>query len=137
MSEFIWPIRVYYEDTDSGGVVYHANYIKFMERARTEWLRSLALEQDEISDEYGIIFAIHSLSIRYVLPALFNEQLLVKTTVEKITRVSIAFSQDIVRQDKAKKEQVIAQGNVKVVSLDRQTKKPKPLPKQLYENMLG
>ncbi|MEJ1461927.1 MAG: YbgC/FadM family acyl-CoA thioesterase, partial [Candidatus Sedimenticola sp. (ex Thyasira tokunagai)] len=58
MMEFIWPVRVYYEDTDSGGVVYYANYLKFMERARTEWLRQLGFEQDELLEKEGILFAV-------------------------------------------------------------------------------
>ena len=67
-NEFLWPIRVYYEDTDSGGVVYYANYLKFMERARTEFLRSLGFEQDQLKQEQGIIFAVHSLSAQYTTP---------------------------------------------------------------------
>ncbi len=133
MSEFIWPVRVYYEDTDSGGVVYHSNYLKFMERARTEWLRSMHLEQDDIVNEYGILFVIHSLAINYLKPALFNDALLVKTSVQKLTRASIVFQQFIVRQDDDGKEQVLTQGTVKVVSLGVEQKKPVPLPEAVYD----
>lgn len=133
MSEFIWPVRVYYEDTDSGGVVYHSNYLKFMERARTEWLRSMHLEQDDIVNEYGILFVIHSLAINYLKPALFNDALLVKTSVQKLTKASIVFQQFIVRQDDDGKEQVLTQGTVKVVSLGVEQKKPVPLPEAVYD----
>ncbi len=133
MSEFIWPVRVYYEDTDSGGVVYHSNYLNFMERARTEWLRSMQLEQDDIANEYGILFVVHSLSIDYLKPALFNEALLVKTSVQKLSRASIVFEQLIVRSDNEGNEQVLTKGMVKVVSLGIKQNKPVPLPKPVYE----
>ena len=80
---FLWPIRVYYEDTDAGGVVYHANYLKFMERARSEWLRSLGIEQDELREQNGVIFAILSAQVDYLLPAKFNDELLVSSEVIK------------------------------------------------------
>ena len=133
MSEFIWPVRVYYEDTDSGGVVYHSNYLNFMERARTEWLRSMQLEQDDIISEYGILFVVHSLSIAYLKPALFNEALLVKTSVQKLSRASIVFEQLIARQDDEGNEQILTKGTVKVVSLGVEQKRPVPLPKAVYE----
>ena len=134
MNEFIWPVRVYYEDTDSGGVVYHSNYLNFMERARTEWLRSMHLEQDDIVNEYGILFVVHSLSINYLKPALFNEALLVKTAIQKLTKASIVFEQLIVRKnDTTNEEQILTKGLVKVVSLGVAQKKPVPLPKPVYD----
>ncbi|MCW8931181.1 MAG: tol-pal system-associated acyl-CoA thioesterase [Gammaproteobacteria bacterium] len=133
MSEFIWPVRVYYEDTDSGGVVYHSNYLNFMERARTEWLRTMHLEQDEIVNEYGILFVVHSLSIDYLKPALFNEALLVKTRVQKLSRASIVFEQFIIRKDDEENEQILTKGMVKVVSLGVEQNRPVPLPKPVYE----
>jgi len=72
---FHWPIRVYYEDTDSGGVVYHANYLNYMERARTEWLRNLGFEQDILLQQYGLIFAVRAIDIDYIKPAQFNNEL--------------------------------------------------------------
>ena len=74
---FRMPLRVYYEDTDSGGVVYYANYLRFMERARTEWLRALGFEQDHLIRDEGILFAVRSASLEYHRPARFNDQLLV------------------------------------------------------------
>ena len=71
-------MRVYYEDTDAGGVVYHSNYLNFMERARTEWLRSLGFEQTALKDELGIIIVIHSLNITFNSPARFNDVLTIK-----------------------------------------------------------
>lgn len=138
MNEFIWPVRVYYEDTDSGGVVYHSNYLNFMERARTEWLRSMQLEQDEIAAQYGILFVVHSLSINYLKPALFNQALLVKTRIEKLSRASIVFEQLIVRQTQDsqtedRQEEILTRGTVKIVSLGIEQKRPVALPKAIYE----
>lgn len=134
MNEFIWPVRVYYEDTDSGGVVYHANYLNFMERARTEWLRSLHLEQDEISAEYGVLFVVHSLSVNYLKPALFNEALLVKTKIQKLSRASIIYEQYIVRRaEQGDTEQVLTTAVVKIVSVSKPLAKPVRIPKEIYE----
>lgn len=91
--EFSWRVRVYYEDTDSGGVVYYANYLKFMERARTELLRSIGFEQDKIQQELGIIFAVHSANIQYKKPARFNDELNVVTSITSLGKASIHFKQ--------------------------------------------
>jgi len=93
--EFSWPVRVYYEDTDSGGVVYYANYLKFMERARSELLRSIGYEQDQLQQELGIIFAVHSANIQYKKPAKFNNELNVFTSVTSLGKASIDFKQSI------------------------------------------
>ena len=93
--EFSWPVRVYYEDTDSGGVVYYANYLKFMERARTELLRSMGYQQDQLQQELGIIFAVHSANIQYKKPARFNNELNVLTSVTSLGKASIHFKQSI------------------------------------------
>ena len=96
--EFSWPVRVYYEDTDSGGVVYYANYLKFMERARTELLRSIGFEQDKIQQELGILFAVVSANIQYKKPARFNDELNVITSITSLGKASISFKQSIYRE---------------------------------------
>jgi len=96
--EFSWPVRVYYEDTDSGGVVYYANYLKFMERARTELLRSIGFEQDKIQQELGILFAVISANIQYKKPARFNDELNVITSITSLGKASIRFKQSIYRE---------------------------------------
>jgi len=93
--EFSWPVRVYYEDTDSGGVVYYANYLKFMERARTELLRSIGYQQDQLQQELGIIFAVRSANIQYKKPARFNDELNVVTSISSLGKASIHFKQTI------------------------------------------
>ena len=95
LTEFSWPVRVYYEDTDSGGVVYYANYLKFMERARTELLRSIGYQQDQLQQELGIIFAVHSANIQYKKPARFNDELNVVTSINALGKASIRFKQSI------------------------------------------
>lgn len=133
MSEFIWPVRVYYEDTDSGGVVYHSNYLNFMERARTEWLRSLQLEQDDIVNEHGIMFVVRSVSIDYIKPALFNDALIVKSTLKKLGKASLVFEQVIMRQDSIQDEdEMLTKAMVKVASFSVIQKKPAAMPEAVY-----
>ena len=84
MAEFVWPVRVYYEDTDAGGVVFYANYLKFMERARTEWLRAAGVEQDALLAETGLLFVVVEVNVRYHKPARFND--LLDVTVVPVDR---------------------------------------------------
>ena len=127
---FLWPIRVYYEDTDAGGVVYHANYLKFMERARSEWLRSLGIEQDELRDNDGVIFAILSAQVDYLLPAKFNDELFVSSEVIKKGKASITIEQEVVRET-----QVLCKGIIKVATLDGQSFRPKAMPDEVYKKI--
>lgn len=127
---FLWPIRIYYEDTDGGGVVYHTNYMKFMERARTEWLRNLGFEQDELRDKNGVIFAVRSAQVDYFLPAKFNDELMVSSRVIKKGKASIIIEQDVIR-----KSQVLCKGIIKVATLDDKSFRPKAMPERLYEQM--
>ncbi|BDZ74118.1 MULTISPECIES: tol-pal system-associated acyl-CoA thioesterase [Methylophaga] len=123
MQEFVWPIRVYYEDTDSGGVVYHSQYLNFMERARTEWLRSLGIEQSTLRHEQGLLFAVHSMQINYRRPAVFNDALHVTSRLQKRAGASIVFEQSIYRG-----EELLCDALVRVASLDAETFRPKPIP---------
>ena len=94
---FHWPVRVYWEDTDAGGVVYYANYLKFMERARSEWLRSQGFEQDVLRDEAGVVFVVRRVEIDYLSPARFNEQLDVSVSLHEAGRASFSVRQELVR----------------------------------------
>lgn len=94
---FTWPIRVYYEDTDAGGVVYHAQYLKYLERARTEWLRAAGVEQDALLAEQGVVFAVTHIDLRYRRPARFNEALTVSVVPTRCGRARIAFEQAVAR----------------------------------------
>ena len=93
------PIRIYYEDTDAGGVVYHANYLKFAERARTEWLRELGLEQRILHDEYGILFVVRHLEIDYQKAGKLDDELIVETHLQELGNASITMQQTILRAD--------------------------------------
>ena len=131
-NEFLWPVRVYYEDTDSGGVVYYANYLKFMERARTEMLRSFGFEQDQLIDEQGIIFAVHSLSVQYKKPAVFNDELIVKTKISHCGRASFDFSQSVVR---ASDESLLCEADIKVACINALKFTPMVIPEIMLKKI--
>ncbi|MDH5436338.1 MAG: tol-pal system-associated acyl-CoA thioesterase [Gammaproteobacteria bacterium] len=132
MSEFIWPIRVYYEDTDSGGVVYYANYLKFMERARTECLRSAGFEQDVLREKDGIIFAVRSVSIDYLKPAQFNNLLNVISKITKCGRASLTFKQDIKKEGE---QDVLCSAEIKIACLTSNDLRPCPIPEYLMKEI--
>jgi acyl-CoA thioester hydrolase len=129
---FIWPVRVYYEDTDAGGVVYHAQYLNFMERARTEWLRSFGFEQDELRYKNNILFAVHSMQLNFRLPARFNDELLVRSTLEKAAGASLLFEQKVCRG-----EELLCESIVRVACLDAESFKPKSIPSFILTEMQG
>lgn len=93
---FEWPVRVYYEDTDAGGVVYYANYLRFMERARSEWLRSLGYEQDQLMQDPGVLFVVRRTEVDYLQSARFNQQLLVRNNICDLRGASLVFEQSVV-----------------------------------------
>lgn len=127
MNNFIWPVRVYYEDTDAGGVVFYANYLKFFERARTEMLRAMGYEQDELIANEGIIFVVRSIQVDYLSPARFNEQLQVSAKVVLAKKASLTFEQVITRDD-----DVLCKGSVRIACLDARTMRPKAIPETLF-----
>ena len=94
---FSWPVRVYWEDTDAGGVVYYATYLKFMERARSEWLRALGFEQDVLRDEAGVLFVVRRVEVDYLAPARFNDQIEVSVGLHEIGRASLSVKQTLSR----------------------------------------
>ena len=126
MSQFEWPVRVYYEDTDNGGVVYYANYLRFMERARTEYLRSLGFEQDQLIRENDILFAVRSVQIDYHAPARFNDRLTVSVDILQRSRASLTFGQIVMRADAPGAE--LCSAEVNVACLAASTFRPQALP---------
>lgn len=125
MAGFQWRVRVYYEDTDSGGVVYYANYLRFMERARTEWMRAQGFEQDRLREEQGLLFAVRSAQVDFLAPAHFNDQLDVSAEVIGRGHASLTLRQDVTRAGAA---QVLCSARVKIACLDAQAFKPRPIP---------
>ena len=140
-------IRVYYEDTDAGGIVYYANYLKFMERARTEWLRNLGFEQDQLRDEYGLIFVVRAVNIEYLKPALFNDQLMVSVSMTDVGKTQMSCYQQVFkkkngseykgksRDKKGHETEVIADATVSLVCVDAKRFRPKRIPDVLKESL--
>ena len=119
-------IRVYYEDTDAGGIVYYANYLKFTERGRTEFLRNLGISQFEIYKNLNIKFIVHSLSIDYVNPSYLDDQLTVETSIKNIKKASIEFSQNIFKSQDGKTIDIIKSKCIIVAISDESKIKPIP-----------
>lgn len=126
---FSWPVRVYYEDTDAGGVVYHANYLKFLERARTEWLRHLGYEQDELRRRFGVLFVVTGLKLDYHKPARFNDELAVSVEILHRRRASLTFAQALHRLDAEHAR--LCSAEVTVVCVDSASFKPQPWPREI------
>ena len=132
-NEFLWPIRVYYEDTDSGGVVYYANYLKFMERARTEWLRTKGYEQDELISSEKIIFAVRSVQVDYLKPGRFNQKLYVSVKLRSAGKASMEFEQKVLTG--IEKKDKLCTGIVKIACLDAETFRPKAIPQVMFREI--
>ena len=126
--DFTWPVRVYYEDTDAAGVVYYANYLKFMERARTEWLRALGFEQTALRRDHNVIFVVRSLAVEYLLPASFNDELDVTVSLAA-ARGSLHRMAQSVRHG----ERDLVTGEVGVACVNTQSFKPVRIPKSILD----
>lgn len=125
MSDFNFSIRVYYEDTDSGGVVYHSQYLNFMERTRTEWLRNLGFEQDILRNEYKCIFVVKRINIDFVKPARFNDMLTVSVQLKEIAFASFYLAQNIINQ---KNNELLCKAEIKIAAVYPDTFKPRRIP---------
>jgi acyl-CoA thioester hydrolase len=133
VTDFRWPVRVYYEDTDSGGVVYHANFLRFMERARTEWMRRLGFEQDVLLRDRGILFAVRSASLEYLLPARFNDRLEVSVNLRERRRASLAFEQAVSREGDA--EHPLCTGSFRIACLEAASFRSTPIPEFILKEI--
>jgi acyl-CoA thioester hydrolase len=129
-SVFTWTVRVYYEDTDAGGIVYYANYLKFFERARTEWLRSLGIHQHTLLDQESAAFVVRSAAVEYLSSARLDDEVTLLLTVEKLGRASIQFAQQAWRG-----ETLLSTANVKVACVDAQTMGLRSLPDSVAAKM--
>jgi acyl-CoA thioester hydrolase len=132
---FTWPTRVYWEDTDAGGIVYYANYMKFMERARTEWLRALGIDQVRLKEDHGLIFVVVDVEAHYRKPARYGELLQVTCSVHETTRATLTFNQDVYRD--AVGGELLLDGQVRAACLDALKYRPRPLPRELWERIQG
>ncbi len=122
-SAFSWTVRVYYEDTDAGGIVFYANYLKFFERARTEWLRAAGVSQQAMLEQHSTIFVVKHTSVDYHAPAKLDDVLNLTLSIEKLGRVAVQFKQEAWRGDT-----LLASAMVKVGSIDAVTMRPRALP---------
>lgn len=132
MKEFDWQVRVYYEDTDAGGVVYHARYLAFYERARTEMLRQCSINQQHLLEQQGIAFVVKKMSINYVYPARLDDLLIVRTVVDTVKKASLVFKQKIVDQN----DRLYSEAEVLIACIDLNKKKPCVFPKAFISEFL-
>lgn len=127
---FLWNARVYFEDTDAGGVVYHANYLKFFERARTEFLRSLGWNQNALLEMKTCAFVVSDLSIQFKRPAKLDDELQIRTVLKSLKRASFVFDQKAFKGD-----QLMAAAEVRVVCIDPVKSLPKAIPSPMFETI--
>lgn len=129
-SVFNWPVRVYYEDTDAGGIVFYANYLKYFERARTEWLRAIGVQQGALLDVDNTAFVVKNMTLDYRAAARLDDELIIRTSVEKLGRASVQFVQEAWCGDV-----LLNAASVKVGCVDRATMRPRPLPDHVAAKM--
>ncbi len=132
-TRFEFGVRVYYEDTDTGGIVFYANYLKYFERARTEWLRhgsgdAPGVSQQQIADELGLMFVVRSTAVDYRRPARLDDAIRIVSTVERLGRVGIDFHQEAFVTRSGEPEQRVAIGRIKVGCVSRDGLRPTPIP---------
>jgi acyl-CoA thioester hydrolase len=125
-SVFSWPIRVYFEDTDASGVVYHANYLRWFERARTEWLRAQGYDQQKLMDELGIAFTVATIAIAYKRPARLDDQVEVLTHIAEQGKVTLTLAQKLVPA--GNHSEIMTTAQVGVVCVDSKNFRPKRFP---------
>ena len=127
-NNFSWPVRVYYEDTDAGGIVYYANYLKYFERARTEWLRALGVEQD-IWLANKVAFVVTEVQMKNSRPAKFNELLTVSSEISTLKRASLSFKQEIHNAA----QQLVCSAEIKIACVDPEQLKARAIPAEITE----
>ncbi|MGA2552274.1 MAG: tol-pal system-associated acyl-CoA thioesterase [Burkholderiaceae bacterium] len=130
---FEFAIRVYYEDTDAGGVVFYANYLKFFERARTEWLRALGVSQERLKEEDGLVFVVRHTAVDYVLPARLDDRLIIRSKLARLGRVAVEFDQEAYRAGAGAHahDELVSRGRIKVGCVDRLKLRPAEIPESI------
>jgi acyl-CoA thioester hydrolase len=127
VTSFSWPVRIYWEDTDAGGVVYHANYVRFMERARSEWLRAQGIDQIRLRETTGLGFVVRGMELDFHRPARLDDELLVTLAVKERRSASMLFGQEIVRGDTT-----LVRATVRVACVDLDSMRPVQIPPDLF-----
>ena len=129
-TEFRWPVRVYWEDTDAGGIVFYANYLKFFERARTEWLRSLGIEQQRLKETTGGMFVVAETSVRYLRPARLDDELIVTASLQQSGRASMTIWQQVVL-----KNTLLCEGTIRIGWVDAYSMQAARIPQNIIESL--
>lgn len=132
MKEFEWPVRIYYEDTDAGGIVYHARYLAFYERARTEMLRHLGMSQQLLIEQQKIAFVVKNMNINYIAPARLDDLLIVKSYVDNVRKTSLTFKQKLIDAN----NYIYNEAEVLIACIDLTKKKPCVLPELFISEFL-
>jgi acyl-CoA thioester hydrolase len=132
VNKFLWSLRVYYEDTDAGGVVYYANYLKFMERARTEWLRSLGFGQERMLKELGMGFIVRKVDVDYHHPARLDDTLRVTARITRLGGASLTFYQEVAREHD---DRLLCKGKIKIACVSLEQMQPMRIPEPLLRKI--
>jgi len=134
---FSWPVRIYWEDTDAGGIVYYANYLKYMERARSEWLRSLGVEQVELKERDGVMFVVVRAEVDFRTPARYGDLLQVTCEVAEARRASLTFKQQVVRSvsNEGAEAEVLVTGQIRIACLDVVKFRPRSMPETMLQEI--
>ena len=133
MTPFQFPIRIYWEDTDAGGIVFYANYLKFMERGRTEWLRALGFNQQVLREQVGGMFVVSETAVKYHQPARLDDALWVTARVQDAGRVSLTIAQQVLLRRENQPDALLAEGTIRIGWVDSQTLKPGRIPAPVLE----
>lgn len=134
---FEFPIRIYWEDTDAGGIVFYANYLKFMERGRTEWLRSLGLEQQRLREQVGGMFVVSEATIKYLQPARLDDELIVTAELQDVGRASMQITQRVLLKQKQPTDtpQLLCEGTIRIGWVDAVSMRPARIPQTLIQTI--
>ncbi len=127
---FRFPVRIYWEDTDAGGIVFYANYLKFFERARTEWLRSLGIEQGALQETTGCMFVVSETSVKYLVPAKLDDELIVTAALKEKGLASLIITQQALRKTDGA---ILAQGSIRIGWVNTVTLRPAKIPNNILE----
>jgi len=129
-TSFHWPLRIYWEDTDAGGVVFYANYLKFFERGRTEWLRSLGVSQEALRRDEGVLFVVSETAVRYLRPAHLDDAVVVTVRLAESGKASLTLDQQALRGG-----DVLAEGRIRIGCVDALTLRPRRIPSTLLASI--
>ena len=128
LESFTWPVRIYWEDTDAGGVVYHSNYLRFMERARSEWLRAQGIDQMGLRESTGLAFVVRDMQLDFLKPARLDDELQITVLVKERRAASMLFAQDVTRVDGL----LLVRAQVRVACVDLEAMRPVQIPGNLF-----